>query len=120
MRMLADLVDQLPSESATKTAQRVELGHDELSRLSADAQAGMGPFSHSDYLLTALADRLDHIWHALIRVNGGKVEHPKPLPRPGIDDGAAKPATPEQIAYLTAIRERHRAQQQQAREGGTR
>lgn len=91
-RLLKDLVDHLPPESACKTAAREELTPAELAALP--APAGHGPWSHSEQLLAAIVDKLGWVVYGLYHSQGGRPGKPKPIPRPGVGK-TATPLSPE-------------------------
>lgn len=70
---------------------------------------GYGPWSREALMLAELADRLDRVVYALIRVNGGKVPAPTPYPRPGVVPKNAGTTDPRVVDYLTKFRERMNA-----------
>lgn len=84
-RLLQNLIDHLPPESATKTAVRDSLSEHQLAELGQrSGSKGHGPWAHRDMLLARISDQLDWVIYAQYASQGGKPEKPKPLPRPGV------------------------------------
>ncbi len=116
-RRVDDLIDRLPVESVTKTETRDQLTPAEFAALAAGQRPGHGQWSHTDYLIAALADRLDRLYHAEYRSQGARTQEFPPLPRPGLDAPAAtKAADPAAIAQIERMRAEHRARQEAARQ----
>ncbi len=103
------LIDHLPSESATKTGMRDSMTTAELTRA---VPKGHGPWSHTDFLLRALLDRLGWVIHAIYRAQGGNPHKPDPYPGPGVpskhDPGQLEPRV---AAYFARLRREHAQRQ---------
>ncbi len=78
-RELGNLIDGLPPESLTRTAQRNEYDDDELAEFAAE-RTEHGPFSHLELLVCHLIDVVVGLGHGL---GGGKGSPPQ-YPRPGV------------------------------------
>lgn len=109
------LIDRLPSESATKTAIRDDIGAVELARQAAedaekpdlgDAPIRLGPYSQTDMLMAQLIDEIRWTRYAVYHAQGGKPHKPTQYPRPGVAPAGTKSLQPDQRDYLTAIKER--------------
>ncbi|HLL69022.1 MAG TPA: hypothetical protein VK453_25405 [Micromonosporaceae bacterium] len=97
-----NLLDELPGESAYKTAVTDALADDELAKLSADARSGRGRWSHTAMLQAAQIDALQQVAYILNRANGGDMKPPKPWPRPGVS--TSKPKRSADSAAKAALR----------------
>lgn len=107
-RRIQILVDHLPPESACKTAGREEMDPADLAALP--APSGHGPWSQVEMRLADLYDQLSWLIYATYHAQGGKPKRPKPYPRPGVaDDRRKRRVTPEGVAYLQRLRQRHGA-----------
>lgn len=108
-RLLGVLIEHLPGESATKTAQRDQIPDETLAELAKQPPGRHGPWSHLDLLVAALIDRVELLRRDTAALHGvkppGRFE---PVPRPGI---AAKrrALSPEGRAYLQRLRDEHAA-----------
>lgn len=110
---MQNLIDHLPHESATKTALRDAVDPAELAaraELAAKAQRGHGPFSRTDYLITAVMDRLDQLTEAVYRTGKFTGFKATPYPRPGVLPPQQKPAlSPTDKAAMEKRRADHAA-----------
>jgi hypothetical protein len=106
-RLLGVLYDELPGESATKTAQRDQIPDDQLAQLARLRREGHGPWSHGELLSAAQIDVLRSILHVLIVSNGGKSNAPDPWPRPGVVGKRRRALSREGFDYLMKLREEH-------------
>ncbi len=116
-RRLRVLVDQLPPESATKSALRDAMSAEEWEQATErDAPAGWGAWSHEALLLAQVADRVAQVEWALIAVNSEKGKAPKapaPIVRPGVGlppQAAAQRERAEaikRVAFLKALERNH-------------
>jgi hypothetical protein len=104
------LIRGLPPESLTSTALREQMTDEEISSYAGD---GYGRWSQAEMLLARLIDEAAFNTYAVLAVNSSNSKSlplPKPFPRPGVP--RPKPtvldASPEALAYLQAIRDRHR------------
>jgi len=111
-RLLQDLIDHLPPESATKTAVRDAMPEEALLVAGRNPDASYGPWSRQDFLLAAIADRLSWVIYAVYRSCGGNPNEPTPYPRPGVSRKGA--VSPRAFAYMEARRAAHRRRQQAA------
>lgn len=94
----------------TKTALRDALDPAVLAQQAAKVQQGHGPFSHTDYLITAVMDRLDQVIEAVYRTGRFTSSKAVPYPRPGIVPPEQKPAlTPDDRAAMEKRRADHAA-----------
>lgn len=102
--MVESFVKLLPSESATRTAQRNEYSDEHLAQLGKE-QLGHGPWSQLELLVAHLVDEVAWNTYATVASAGGKPKEPKPYPRPGVADSGVRKGrlTPEQMARLAAI-----------------
>lgn len=107
-RRLGVLVDQLPPESCTKTAQRDSLDPAEVARMAKGPWSGYGPWSREALMLAEVVDHLNRVIYTLIRVNGGKRPPPEPYPRPGVVPKTRHQQDPKAVAFLAEIRKRRR------------
>jgi hypothetical protein len=110
-RLVKNLVDQLPPESATKTAARDSLTDEQLADLlDAEKPSGHGQWSHIGLLIAAVFDVLQQIRHVLIVANGGTSDIPKQLPRPGVERPRRRITTAgrEHLAQMAADHEKRR------------
>ncbi len=78
-RYLGMLIDGLPAESLTRTAERNEYTDDELAAMAADHHEH-GPMSRSDLIAADTWDLLAALCHGL---SGAKGDPPR-YPRPGV------------------------------------
>jgi hypothetical protein len=104
------LVEHLPPESATKTAERDSFDPAEIAKLSREqAWSGYGPWSREALMLAEIVDHLNRVIYTLIRVNGGKHPPADPYPRPGVVPKRTNRAPdPRAVSFLSEIRERNR------------
>lgn len=125
---MAVLVEQLPPESRTKTAQRDQLDPLELAEQLANQPParGWGPHSRYHELLMQIGEQLTWLRHDLAKSMGGKPKEPTPWRRPGVlgpqdlavleaEQGA--PVIADLNAERAAREARRREQRQQ--QGGT-
>ena len=108
---LGALIARLPSESAYRTEIRNKFSDEELAAMPTPATHGA--WSHSDLLLAAIFDALQALAHIQVARAGVHHEPPDPLPRPGIVT-RRREVSPQAIAYLDRIRQRHAQQQKEA------
>ncbi|MEU8023752.1 hypothetical protein AB0B88_16205 [Micromonospora haikouensis] len=111
-RRLAVLLEQLPPESRTKTAQRDDLDPVELARHVAamPPSSGWGPHGPIHELLMRVGESIEWLRHDVAKAVGGKPKEPVPWRRPGVlgrQDMAAIEA--EQSAPVVADLEAERA-----------
>lgn len=96
------LVEQLPPESRTKTAQRDLLDPYDLAEAAeADGpRRGWGPHGRIDERLCQIGERLDHIGYLLVRTSpgGGSARQPSRWRRPGVLGHADTSVIEEAIA----------------------
>lgn len=129
-RRLAVLIEQLPPESRTKTAQRDTLDPLELAAhvASQPPQPGWGPHGRIHELLMRIGESIEWLRHDVARSAGGKPKEPTPWRRPGVlgpQDLAvleAEQAAPviADLGAERAERARRRAETKQAQQqGGT-
>lgn len=113
-RRLKVLLDALPPDSATNTAVREQFTDAQLAEMAQrDGDGGYGPWSRVDYWFASISDRIDQLIYALVRVNGGKPDPPKPLPRPGlVAPSDYAPPDPALVALLEQRRAERRAAQE--------
>jgi hypothetical protein len=82
------LIEQLPPDSRTKTAQRDRLDPFELARMAehqADARAGWGPWGPLHELIAQVGERVDYLAYVTARAGGGKdAKEPARWRRPGV------------------------------------
>lgn len=103
------LLDHLPPESQTKTAQRDSLDPAEVARMAKAPWRGYGPWSREAMMLAEVVDNLNRVVYTLIRVNGGKRPPPDPYPRPGVVPKArTREQDPAAVAFLQKLRDRRR------------
>lgn len=112
-RRLRIVLDNLPPESAFRTALRDSMSPEDLAAASAEADVAdsvsHGPWSLSDQLLASVADSLAVlVWAKGDEKKRGKP--PKPIPRPGVDSGR-RTVKPHVVEKLQGIRARHAARQ---------
>lgn len=120
------LVEQLPPESRTKTAERDEIDPFELAEMVDQPRRGWGPHDRKDELLMQLGERLDQIAYLIVKTTPGATgaREPARWRRPGVL-GAADLAVLEEIVSAPVVaslederaeRERLRAERRKARE----
>ena len=106
--MLQAFIDDLPPESATKTAVRNGYSDAELADM-AKGHREHGPWSHLELLVAHVADEVAQLTHITSTAHGGKGERPKPYPRPGVSraDGQRRGRlTAQQMARLDQMSRR--------------
>jgi hypothetical protein len=91
-RLVADLIEQLPPTSRTKTAMRDDIDPHTLAAMSGPRK-GWGPHSHTDDILCRIGEAVDRVGYYVIKVQGGKAAEPMPWRRPGV-------LGPDEIAEL--------------------
>lgn len=91
LRTLRIWIEQLPPESATKTAMRNAIPLETLREASRDARPDLGQWSGVETLLASLKDEVTRLLHVTIAANGGKPGEFEPTPRPGIPPKSAQP-----------------------------
>lgn len=103
-RKLGVLVSQLPPESATSTALRVDIDPDDLSDVS-DYDPEGEQWSRAEHLIASVRDELHALRHHYLQSHSNSPIQwqPDPLPRPGIArrTGVSKVST-EQTSLLAA------------------
>lgn len=100
-RKLWILVSRLPMDSFTHTAIRESMSDEE--REAADKRvAGHGRWAKEHYLLAAAVDAIREGTWVVARMNGAKVEMPKPIDRPGMVKPKPR-ALPAGIALMQEI-----------------
>lgn len=104
-RHCLNLLDQLPGESAYKTAVLDSLSDEELAKLGEQPREGRGRWSHSALLQADEIDALRQIAYILIKVNGGAAKPPQPYPRPGVQAKRRRALSEEGRAYLQRLRD---------------
>lgn len=110
------MIDHLPHESSLKTKLRDALDPEDLAERASQPGKGFGPWSHTDYLLAALADRLDQVIVATYKASGRyKPSQPTPYPRPGIVPEGDKAIPAEVRERFEQMRAELRATQEAAR-----
>lgn len=127
-RRLALILEQLPPESRTKTAQRDTL--DPIALAAHVAQqppaSGWGPHGRIHELLMRIGESVEWLRYDVARAGGAKPKEPAPWRRPGVlgpQDLAVLEA--EQSAPVVADLERERAERarrraaKQTQQGGT-
>lgn len=123
---MLSLVEQLPPESRTKTAERDELDPFELAEMTGEARKGWGPHDRKDELLMQLGERLDQICYLIVKTTPGATgaREPARWRRPGVL-GASDLAVLEEIVSAPVVatlederaeRERLRAERRAARQ----
>lgn len=107
-RRLAALIEQLPGESAYKTAVRDSLSDEDLAELARKPRDKHGPWSHEALLLAAAIDRIELLRRDLVAVNGAKPSSDfEPVPRPGIRRPRRRAANPAAAAYIRRLAQQH-------------
>lgn len=122
-RRLHTLIEQLPPESRTKTAQRDLIDPLDLADLAGgDAAGGWGEHGRIHELLCMIGEAVDRVGYYVVAANtDGTVKQPPRWRRPGVlgadDEARADLAAGAEVrAALNAAREereRRRAEQQQ-------
>lgn len=117
-RRLSVLLEQLPPESRTKTAQRDSLDPIELAEYAANQPpaSGWGPYGPLHALLIQIGEQVAWLRHDVVRSAGGKPKEPTPWRRPGVlgaQDLAVLEA--EQAAPVVADLEAERAERARRR-----
>jgi len=100
------LLDNLPGESAYKTAVRDDLTDEQLTAVGGQPRRGHGPWSNTDLLLASAIDHLKWVIYAVYAAQGGKPKQPQPTPRPGVAP-KRRALSAEGSAYLRRLREEH-------------
>jgi hypothetical protein len=90
LRRLRILVENLPPESATKTALRNAVPAEMLENASKDARPDMGQWSGVETLLASMKDEVTLLRMVMVAANGGKPGDFEPTPRPGIPPKSAR------------------------------
>ncbi len=88
-RELWVMCERLPMESLTFTAIRESMSEEDRDK-AAQRVAGHGRWSRQDYLMASVIDAIHDNTYVLAKINGAKVEAPKPVDRPGL----VKPGEP--------------------------
>lgn len=105
-RLLQVLVDELPAESATKTAYRDGMTDAELADLAGET-TGNGPWAATDYRIADLIDAVNRNTAAVIASGGVKPNPVQPYRRPGVAaKGTGRRATSKGVAYLRGLEQR--------------
>lgn len=92
MRRLRVLIENLPPESATKTAIRNEVGVEIVEESGGEHRPDLGQWSALEMLLAAIKDELMLNRLVAIAAAGGKPGEFVPTPRPGIPPRSAQRA----------------------------
>lgn len=104
LRTLRIWIENLPPESATKTAMRNSIPAEVAERAADEGRPDLAPWSGTETLLAQVKDELRLVRYTLLAVNGNKAPEFEPTPRPGIPPKSAqakrKGLTDEQRAAL--------------------
>lgn len=84
MRRLRILIENLPPESATKTAIRRTITPEQMEEASKGARPDLAPWSSAEMLLASVLDAVRLNTQTLVAVNGGPQPRLAPTPRPGV------------------------------------
>lgn len=96
-RLLGDLLDRLPTESALRTEMRDAMDPGAVAQVAKQAtrQRSGGPWSRTEYLLAEVIDGLRDVGFRVVRVHTNKVKAWEPYPRPGVMTKNDMPHTAE-------------------------
>jgi hypothetical protein len=85
-RLALSLVEQLPPESRTKTAERDELDPYELAEQVGEPRRGWGPWGPYHEMIAQLGERLDYIAYLIVKTTPGATgaKEPHRWRRPGV------------------------------------
>jgi hypothetical protein len=113
------LIEQLPPESRTKTAERDEIDPFELAEAVGEPRKGWGPHDRKDEALAQIGERLDHIAYLIVKTTPGATgaKEPARWRRPGVL-GASDLAVLEEIVSAPVVDslEQERAERARRRE----
>lgn len=107
-RRLSNLIDWLPTDSATKTAIRDSFTDDEIAELAGKDPVGYGRWTRGDLRVAAVEDAVERqtalmVWLASDRKSRPRM--PEPVRRPGIAAKRRPALSAEGRAYLQHLRD---------------
>jgi hypothetical protein len=101
-RQLRVLIQHLPPESATMTAQRNELTAEEYEQQARKGEPERAPWSMTEQLLAGITDSLHQLEYILVVANsdgkGRKPKRPEPMRRPGVGGSKKREGLTERSA----------------------
>ena len=102
-RRFAIILENLPGESAYKTALR---NSTDLTALPPPEPGVYGPWPQTDLLLARLGDLMSHWLWMNADPQSRPAQPPQPYPRPGVEVGSnVRPISPAARAYLLYLEE---------------
>lgn len=114
---LGALILHLPPESAYRTELRDRYTDEQLAEMAEQAtDIRHGPWSRMEMIAAAEVDALQQLTHVQVLRAGVKQDPPAPLRRPGVVS-TKREVSPQAVAYLDRIRQRHAEQAEEARRG---
>ncbi|MFF3312465.1 hypothetical protein [Streptomyces sp. NPDC002952] len=90
LRRLRILIENLPFESATKTAMRRAIPDDAPAQDDGNYRPDLAPWTGTEVLLAGLKDEVTLLRMVMVAANGGKPGEFTPTPRPGIPPKSAQ------------------------------